>query len=133
MGIGNFVLGGGCTWGANCLQVPSSGFCVSEGAFNPSSDGSFSVEVAFKLVATGGTYQCVLSQASAYTLRSNNTDRFCIYITSSTIYAKVKTQSATTATYVLNLTGPKVVEGGAYVVDLVCDGAAVKLYVNGQL
>ena len=133
--IGNFVLGAGCSWGDNCLQVPAGAFALSENPLTPATDGSYSVSVCFKLNTLSNSAP-IICQAAKYTTLDAN-DRFCLYMNGTNIQLYIKTRGNNTSTsYRKGIAANNIlVAGNKYVVDIVVDGAnrVVYMYVNGLL
>ena len=134
MSIGNFVLGTGCTWHENGLQITKGYHSVSEAPFTPASDGSFTISVCFTVTAFNSntsTRHPILCQAANGTC-GNAGDLFAITALNKKINAYVAVDSdASSAVAVTDRNAFNA--GEVTVVDLVVKRDSVSLYVNGYL
>lgn len=127
MSIGNIVLGTDCTWNDKYLSILKTGFAMSENAFNPAEDGSFSVSICCRLNSINVRVP-IIGQCTSYS--SNGTqDRFSIYTYGGKVYNALGKYS-----YNKTISGGSVVAGGTYVIDMTVDGTnkLLSLYINGQ-
>lgn len=134
MSIGNFVLGTGCTWYENGLQITKGYHSVSEAPFSPASDGSFTVSVCLTVT----NFNSNTSQHHPILCQAEN--RYCN--AAGDLFAITALNKKINACVAINADGSNTVsvsDGSAFsagevtVIDLVVKRDSVSLYVNGYL